>query len=501
MVRKSSSRTQSSKPIWAKRTGGGPSPRMLAYCAGRDVAGKPAADEALVPYDLWTNRAHCRMLARRGIIDAETHAAIAAALDRIESRRQAGKFRLDPRLEDVHINVERAVAAIAGEAAAGVMHTARSRNDQSATDVRMWLRDRLLARLEGLAAIIGALAAFARKHAATVAPGFTHGQPAMPTSLGHWAAAHAFGLARDAQALAMLWPIVNQSPLGAAASFGTSWPIDRDMTAHLLGFERPVPNSLDAISTRWECEARLAAVLAIVMTHMSSLGQDLIFHTTPPRRGLRLSAAHVTGSSIMPNKRNPDFAEVTRARANAVANLSSMLAGVGRGALSGYNRDTQWTKYWIMDALDEVGEAPELFAEVIEALEVDKAALAESAAEGFSLAADLADRLARTRRIPFRQGYHVVAEAVARDEAHGWITPDTINEILSREGIEPLFGAEEIAEAGDPARAIQERASFGGPQAEGVREQALALAADARSMHAWVAARRKALDAAKKKCR
>ncbi len=183
MVRKSSSRTQSSKPIWAKRTGGGPSPRMLAYCAGRDVAGKPAADEALVPYDLWTNRAHCRMLARRGIIDAETHAAIAAALDRIESRRQAGKFRLDPRLEDVHINVERAVAAIAGEAAAGVMHTARSRNDQSATDVRMWLRDRLLARLEGLAAIIGALAAFARKHAATVAPASrTASRPCRPAS-------------------------------------------------------------------------------------------------------------------------------------------------------------------------------------------------------------------------------------------------------------------------------------------------------------------------------
>lgn len=490
---------KSNSPIWAKRTGGGPSPRMLAYCAGRDVAGKPAADEALIPYDLWTNRAHCRMLARRGIIDAKTQTAIAAALERIETRWLAGKFRLDARLEDVHINIERAVAAIAGEDAAGVMHTARSRNDQSATDVRLWLRDQLLNRIDGLAGIVGVLAAFARKYAATVAPGFTHGQPAMPTSLGHWAASHAFAFARDAQALAMLWPVVNQCPLGAAASFGTSWPIDRDMTAHLLGFERPVPNSLDAISTRWESEARLASVLAIMMTHLSSLGQDLIFHSTPPRRGLRLSAAHVTGSSIMPNKRNPDFAEVTRARANAVANLSSMLVGVGRGALSGYNRDTQWTKYWIMDALDEVGEAPELFAEVIAALEVDKAALAESAAEGFSLAADLADRLAHTRRIPFRKAYHIVAEAVARDEAYGWITPETLNEILARAGVEPLFGVDEIAEAGDPARAIEERASFGGPQAEGVREQARALAADARSMIAWVSARRKALDAARKK--
>lgn len=501
MPRKPTTRknTASSAPIWAKRTGGGPSPRMLAYCAGRDVAGKPAADEALIPYDLWTNRAHCTMLARRGIIDVQTLTKILGALSEIEERWRIGRFRLDPRLEDVHINVERAVASIAGEDAAGVMHTARSRNDQSATDMRLWLRDQLLGRVEGLAAVVGALAAFARKHAATVAPGFTHGQPAMPTSLGHWAASHAFGLARDAQALAMLWTVVNQCPLGAAASFGTSWPIDRDLTAQLLGFERPIPNSLDAISTRWECEARFASVLAIMMTHLSSLGQDLIFHSTPPRRGLRLSQAHVTGSSIMPNKRNPDFAEVTRARANAVAGLSNMLAGVGRGALSGYNRDTQWTKYWIMDVLDEVGEAPELFAEVVAALEVDKAALAESASEGFSLAADLADRLAHTRKLPFRKAYHIVAEAVARDEAHGWITPDTFNEILEREGITPLFGAEEIAGAGDPARAIEERTSFGGPEAHGVREQAKALAADAASMRAWAAGNRRALEKAKTK--
>ncbi|MEN6626456.1 MAG: argininosuccinate lyase [Candidatus Sumerlaeia bacterium] len=498
MARKAAS-SKTARPIWAKRTGGGPSPRMLAYCAGRDVAGRPAADEALIPYDIWTNRAHCLMLARRGIIDKAAQKAIAKALDQVEARWRAGKFRLDPRLEDVHINIERAVAAIAGEDVAGVMHTARSRNDQSATDVRLWLRDRLLGRIEALAEVVGALAAFAKRHAATVAPGFTHGQPAMPTSLGHWAAAHAYGLARDAFALETLWPMVNQSPLGAAASFGTSWPIDREMSAKLLGFERPVPNSLDAISTRWEAEARLASTLAIMMTHLSSLGQDLIFHTTPPRHGLRLSQAHVTGSSIMPNKRNPDFAEVTRARAVAVAGLSQMLATVGRGALSGYNRDTQWTKYWIMDLLDEVGEAPELFGEVVEALEVDKAALAESAAEGFSLAADLADRLARTRKIPFRRAYHVIAESVMRDEPHGWITPDTFNDILAREGIAPLAGVEELAEAGDPARAIAERVSMGGPQAEDVLMQAHALAHEAKDLRARVAACRKGLDAARKK--
>jgi argininosuccinate lyase len=200
MPRKPSSRknSSSSAPIWAKRTGGGPSPRMLAYCAGRDVAGKPPADEALIPYDLWTNRAHNQMLARRGVIDVQTLTKILGALSEIESRWRSGRFRLDPRLEDVHINIERAVASIAGEDAAGVMHTARSRNDQSATDMRLWLRDRLLERLGSLAGTIEALARLAARHAATISPGWTHGQPAMPTTLGHWAAAHA--TARSASA-------------------------------------------------------------------------------------------------------------------------------------------------------------------------------------------------------------------------------------------------------------------------------------------------------------
>jgi argininosuccinate lyase len=492
------------RPIWSKRQSGGPSSLTLAYCAGRDVAGRPPADLELAPYDLWTNRAHCRMLHRRGIIDAKVWHAIARGLDRLERDLAAGTFRLDPTLEDIHINTERYVARVAGETAAGAMHTARSRNDQSATDMRLWLRDRLLDRIEAAAGTVQALSAFARREAATLAPGWTHGQPAMPTTLGHWAAAHAWALARDTQALTALWPLLNQSPLGAAAGFGTSWPVDRALTARLLGFDAPLPNSLDAISTRWEVETRVGQALAVLMTHLSSLGQDLIFLSTPPRAAIRLSDAHVTGSSIMPNKRNPDFAEVTRARAASVHGLVQSLQSVGRGALSGYNRDTQWTKYWIMDLLWEAGAAPEVFTEVVHAMRPDRRRLSELATEGYSLAADLADRLARTRKLPFRRAYHIVAEAVAEADADngversGWLRLKAINAILKREKVRPALTDAELADAGNPARVLAERRSLGGPAPADVRDQAARLRAAAAQALRWARERRRALDRARR---
>jgi argininosuccinate lyase len=322
----------------------------------------------------------------------------------------------------------------------------------------------------------------------------------MPTTLGHWAAAHGWALARDARALQDLWPILNQCPLGAAAGFGTSWPIDRPLVARLLGFDAPRPNSLDAVSTRWETEARLAGALGIMMTHLSSLGQDLIYLTTPPREGVRLARRHVTGSSIMPHKRNPDFAEVTRARAAAVQALAAALAGVGRGALSGYNRDTQWTKYWVMDAAHEVGEAPELFAEAIEGLDIDRRALARAAAEGFSLAADLADRLAETRRLPFRRAYGLVAEAVAQDREKGRLTHGTLSAILRREKISPALDEKELADALDPKRAVARRASLGGPAPDDVRRQARDLTAEAASAERFARTHRRRLATARSRC-
>jgi argininosuccinate lyase len=473
----------------------------IAYCAGRDTRSRPMADAALLPFDLKTNRAHCAMLCQRGIISPAKLRAIERGLSRIERQARKGGFELDASLEDVHINVERAVAGISGDAAAGVMHTARSRNDQTATDIRLWIREALLDSMEGVARAVRALAGFASTHRTTVMGGWTHGQPAMPTTLGHWAASHAAALTRDLQALEALWPRINECPLGAAAGFGSSWPIDRKLTARLLGFDRPQRNSLDVVSTRWEAEARLGAVLSVLMVHLSSLGQDLIFLSSPPRRLVYLDAAFTTGSSIMPQKRNPDFAEVTRARAATVQSLMNAAMSVGRGALSGYNRDSQWSKYWIMDLLEEVGGAPDLFARVIATLRVNREALERTASEEFVSAVDLADAVASSRGVEFRRLYHVVGEAVMRDLDAGRFDLGTVNALLKEAGIQPPMTADEFRTVADPRKAVMNRRSLGGPAPEDVAAQSRELKNHAAAAERWVRRRRALLAAADRKLR
>ncbi len=470
----------------------------IAYCAGRDLAGRPPADESLIPYDLQTNRAHCAMLCRCEIISGKHLAAIERGLRTIEKDWERGNFKLDAALEDVHINVERAVALISGEEVAGVMHTARSRNDQTATDIRLYLRAELLRTVESVAGTIQALARFAKRHAETVLAGWTHGQPAMPTTLGHWAASHAQALARDQRALCGLWDLINQSPLGAAAGFGSSWPIDRRLTAQWLGFDAPQANSLDCVSTRWEAEARFAFALSILMTHLSSLGQDLIYLSSPPRSLVELDAAFTTGSSIMPQKRNPDFAEVTRARAASVQSIVAAIGSTGRGALSGYNRDSQWTKYWIMDAVSEVGSAPALFARVIETLKPNRVALEDAAREEFISAVDLADHLAATRKIEFRRLYHLIGETVRRDRSSGQFKLETINALLAREEIHPPLTGAELKEFVDPKLAVKRRQSLGSPAPDQTLRQADQLFTGATGDLRWVALRRGVIEKSQK---
>lgn len=486
------------KPVWQK--GSGSSPRVIRYCAGRDVAFKPAADEILVPHDLWTNHAHCRMLERTGSINPSTARAIRRGLKKIEKSWKEGRFRINPDLEDVHLNIENAVARISGSLAAGAMHTARSRNDQTATDIRLWLREQVLGRMQAVSGLVRVLAATARRHAQVIAPGWTHGQPAMPTTLGHWLASHGWALMRDVEALDSLWSDLNLCPLGAVASFGTSWPIDRKLTAKLLAFDGPQINSLDCISNRWEIETRIASSLSVMMNHLASLGQDLIFLSTPPREGVALNDAHVTGSSIMPNKRNPDFAEVTRARTVSVNGLVSSLSTVNCGALSGYNRDTQWTKYWIMDVLDEVGEAPEVFMEVITGMGIDRNRLKSLAIEGFSLAADLADHIARSRSIPFRKAYHVVGKAVAIDRDQSRLRLETLNQMMKRGGIKPALNETEFKTAGDPLQTLKLRQSEGSPAPDDVRRQASGLNAAAARIERSVKSRLSKINTARKQC-
>lgn len=495
MARLKSKASGSSRPVWSH---GGDSLAQdaelcVAYCAGRDVQARPMADASLIPFDLQTNRAHCAMLCRTGIISRANLAAIEEALTKIERRHARGEFVLDPALEDVHINIERTVARIAGEEAAGVMHTARSRNDQTATDIRLWIRSELLRLTEAVAGALESIAKFATKHGRTVMAGWTHGQPAMPTTLGHWACGHGFPIARDLAALKSLWPLINESPLGSAAGFGTSWPIDRKQTAAWLGFDAPQANSLDAVSTRWEAESRLGSALAILMTHFSSLAQDLYFLSSPPRRLVDLDGAFTTGSSIMPQKRNPDFAEVTRARAASVQSLVGAMLAAGRGALSGYNRDSQWTKYWVMDLVDEVGEAPRVFARVMETLKPKGAELEKTAHEEFVSAVDLADHLAASRKVEFRRIYHVVGRSVAADLQAGVFRLETVNAMLEAEKIHPPMTAGELKQVTEPKTGVFQRKSIGSPNPVDTAAQAKDLGKLAVEARGWCGQKRKGL--------
>jgi argininosuccinate lyase len=334
------------------------------------------------------------------------------------------------------------VAEIAGAEPAGHLHTARSRNDQVATDMRQWLREEVSTLAGEIARAAAAIAAHARQHVDTVCPGFTHGQPAMVTSWGHWTMSYLPRLVRVARQLGPLLRDLSTCPLGAAASYGTSWPIDRRRTATMLGFKHPTPSGTDGIWSRGEMEGRFATIAAQWLGHLSGIGQDLILLSSPPRDWIRLADEHVTGSSIMPQKRNPDFAEVTRSRAHAAVGFANALAGIGVALPAGYNRDTQWTKYLAMDAADNVRGAGDLFARVFAAMTVNARSMREACAIGFLNATDVADFIARTRRVPFRQCYRIVGPAVKDCEPEGRLVLEKLNQRLDGEGIARLTAAE-----------------------------------------------------------
>jgi len=452
--------TAAAQPVWSKRTGGRAAAANVRYCAGRDVAARPPADSLLIAADLWTNRAHAVMLARQGILAPAQAAAILRALEDIRQRADKGEFLIPPEAEDVHMAIEQEVTRLAGPGSGGWLHAGRSRNDQTTTDIRLWLREALLDLAADASALARAIATHARGHTETVCPGFTHMQPAMITTWGHVACAWAQALGRDLERIEAALGAADRSPLGAAASFGTSWPIDREMTARLLGFREVQDNSLDCVSSRGEAETQAVFALSLLLNRLSGIGQDLILLSSPPRRWLRLDDQFVTGSSIMPQKRNPDFAEVTRAKASAVAGILAGLLGIGRSAPAGYNRDSQWTKYLVMDAFAEIEGAPAIFQGVFESMAVDARRMREACAEGYMNAAEVAEALAARTRLPFRDCYRVVAEAVAACESAGTLRREALNGVLRRRwkeisgNIQASSGQQDSQASGKLGRAV-----------------------------------------------
>ena len=450
-----------SNKMWGGRFGSKPHPLMEEINVSIDF------DRHLYRQDIAASKAHVAMLAKTGIIGAQDAKRIAHGLDTILSEIEAGKFKFRRALEDIHMNVEGRLEELIGPAA-GRLHTARSRNDQVATDFRLWVRDAIDDIDAALKGYQRALAEKALAHAATVMPGFTHLQTAQPVTFGHHLLAYVEMAERDRGRFADARKRLNESPLGAAALAGTSFPIDREMTAKALGFDRPTANSLDSVADRDFVLETLAAA-AICATHLSRFAEEIVLWTTPQFGFVRLSDAFSTGSSIMPQKRNPDAAELVRGKSGRVIGALMGLLTVMKGLPLAYSKDMQEDKEGAFDALQTLSLTIAASAGMTRDMIPDLKRMKRAAGAGYSTATDLADWLVRALKMPFREAHHVtgriVAAAAARDVA---LEKQPLAEM---QAIEPRIGAQVFTVLGVD-RSVKSRTSYGGTAPANVRRQA-----------------------------
>jgi argininosuccinate lyase len=373
-------------------------------------------DHRLAKQDIAGSLAHARMLASRGILSKRDLTAIERGLAQIRREIAKGAFRWSIDAEDVHLNIERRLTVLAGEAGKR-LHTARSRNDQVATDLRLWLREEIDAIDQALATLLRALIGQAERHAALVMPGFTHLQVAQPVTFGHHLLAYVAMFERDRERLAQCRARVNQMPLGAAALAGTSFPIDRERVARELGFEGLAENSLDAVSDR-DFAIEFCGCAALAMLHLSRLAEEIVLWSNPRLGFVRLPDRYCTGSSIMPQKKNPDVAELVRGKsARVMGSLMALLALMKSQPLA-YNKDNQEDKEPLFDAVDTLKESLAVFAGMVTGMVPVARAMRAALAEGHATATDLADYLVR-HGVPFRDAHEAVARAVREAERRG----------------------------------------------------------------------------------
>ncbi|MDE2487383.1 MAG: argininosuccinate lyase [Alphaproteobacteria bacterium] len=423
-------------------------------------------DRRLAREDLAGSRAHAAMLRKAGVLSSEDEAAIQKGLGDIEAEMAAGTFPFREEFEDIHMNVEARLRELIGPAA-GRLHTARSRNDQVALDFRMWVREACERTAGQVRALQRALVAKAEAHADAVMPGFTHLQPAQPVTFGHHLMAYVEMFGRDASRFADARARMNESPLGAAALAGSSFPIDRHMTAKALGFERPTANSLDSVADRDFALEALAAG-SICALHLSRLAEEIVIWMTPQFGFVRLSDAFTTGSSIMPQKKNPDAAELVRAKVGRLLASFTQLAVVMKGLPLTYSKDMQEDKVPTFEAFDALELSLTAMAGMVADLEPDRARMAAAAGAGFSTATDLADWLVRELGLPFREAHHVTGSAVKRAEQLGC---DLARLPLSElQALEPGI-TQDVYQVLTPESSVASRASYGGTAPDQVRAQ------------------------------
>ena len=424
-------------------------------------------DKAMAPQDIRASKAHAAMLARQGIISREDCRRIISGLDQVLDEIDAGKLTFSRALEDVHMNVESRLKELIGDAA-GRLHTARSRNDQVATDFRLFVRDWIDDADEALIALQLGLARKADAHHDLVMPGFTHLQPAQPVTFGHHLLAYVEMLSRDRGRFADARARLNECPLGAAALAGTSFPIDRNMTSQALGFERPTGNSLDAVADRDFALETLAGA-AITAVHLSRLAEEIVIWMTPQFGFIRLSDKFTTGSSIMPQKRNPDAAELVRAKAGRIAAAFQSLLIVMKGLPLTYAKDMQEDKEVTFDALASLRLGVAAMTGMVEDLEPNEDAMRAAARAGYSTATDLADWLVRSLGLPFRDAHHIAGRIVATAEARQ--VPLDQLPLEAMQVVSPRITADVFSVLSVDA-SVRSRTSYGGTAPQNVRKMA-----------------------------
>jgi argininosuccinate lyase len=450
-----------SNKMWGGRFASGPDAIMEEINASIDF------DRHLYRQDIAASKAHADMLAKQGIIAADDAKKIAHGLDTILSEIEAGKFAFKRALEDIHMNVEGRLTDMIG-APAGRLHTARSRNDQVATDFRLWVRDTIDTLDAALAGYQFALAEKALEHAATVMPGFTHLQTAQPVTFGHHMMAYVEMAGRDRGRFADARKRLNESPLGSGALAGTSFDLDRDMTAHALGFDRPSANSLDAVSDRDFAIETLAAA-SITAVHLSRFAEEIIIWTSPLTGLVKLSDKFTTGSSIMPQKRNPDAAELVRAKTGRIIGALNGLMIVMKGLPLAYAKDMQEDKEGVMDALSALSLAIAAMTGMVNDLVPDLTKMKKAAGDGYATATDLADWLVRTFNIPFREAHHITGRIVAVASGKG--VPLHRLPLEDMQAVEKKI-TEDVFSVLSVDRSVKSRVSYGGTAPKNVKAQA-----------------------------
>lgn len=451
---------KTSNAMWGGRFAAGPDAIMEAINASIGF------DQRLASQDIEGSRAHAAMLAATGIIEPSDAEAMREGLLTVLSEIETGNFQFSTALEDIHMNVESRLTELLG-AKAGRLHTARSRNDQVATDFRLWVRDQCDAAIEGLTALIRALLVQAEAGADWVMPGFTHLQTAQPVTWGHHMMAYVEMFARDLSRFRDARVRMNECPLGAAALAGTSFPIDRHMTAQTLGFDRPMGNSLDAVSDR-DFALEFLAASSICATHLSRFAEELVIWSSAQFRFVTLSDRFSTGSSIMPQKRNPDAAELIRAKVARITGALVALLTVMKGLPLAYSKDMQEDKEQVFDAADTLMLALAAMEGMVGDMAANIPALEAAASAGFSTATDLADWLVRELGLPFREAHHVTGSLVAMAEKTGVDLPE-----LSLEDMKTVHSdiTDAVFEVLGVHNSVASRQSYGGTAPDQVRLQ------------------------------